>query len=67
MTTTTATANAFLCTVGNLSMHRSADATAYVLTVTATGEAVGTYPTAKAATDAGFKRIAAAYKASKRA
>jgi hypothetical protein len=64
--TSTATPAAFLTHVGNLSMHRSDDATAYVLTVTATGEQVGTYPTAKAATAAGYKRIAAAYKASKR-
>lgn len=67
MTAKTATPNAFLCAVGNLSMSRSSDATAYVLTVTATGAVVGTYPTAKAASDAGIKRIAAAYKASKRA
>lgn len=63
MTATTATPNAFLARVGNLSIHRSADATAYVLTVTATGELVGTYSTAKQANDAGIARVAAAYKA----
>lgn len=63
MTAQTATPNAFLCRVGNLDMHRSDDASAYVLTVAATGEYVGTYPTAKAASDAGIARIAAAYKA----
>jgi hypothetical protein len=61
MTTTTATPNAFLTHVGNLSIHRSDDATAYVLSVTATGEVVGTYSTAKAASNAGIARIAAAY------
>jgi hypothetical protein len=59
---TTTTPNAFLTHVGNLSIHRSDDATAYVLSVTATGEVVGTYPTAKAASNAGIARIAAAYK-----
>jgi hypothetical protein len=66
-TTATPTPNAFLTHVGNLSMHRSDDATAYVLTVTATGEYVGTYPTARAASDAGIARITAAYKARRRA
>lgn len=63
MIATTRTPNAFLTHVGNLSMHRSDDATAYVLSVTATGEYVGTYPSAKAASDAGIARIAAAYRA----
>jgi hypothetical protein len=67
MTTTTATPNAFLTHVGNLSMHRSEDATAYVLTVTATGEYVGTYPTARKASDAAITRITAAYEARRRA
>lgn len=62
MNATTATPNAFLTHVGDLSMHRNDDATAYVLTVTATGEHVGTYPTARAASDAGIARIAAAHK-----
>lgn len=66
MTATTATPNAFLAHIGNLTMSRSADAAAYVLTVTATGEHVGTYPTAQAADRAGVARIAAAYKARKR-
>jgi hypothetical protein len=65
--TSTKTAGAFLTRVGNLSVHRSDDATGYVLTVTATGEYVGTYPTAKAATDAGVARIAAAHKARRNA
>lgn len=56
------TPKAFLTHVGNLSVHRSDDARAYVLTVTATGEHVGTYPTARAASEAGVARIAAAYK-----
>lgn len=63
--TTTRTPSAFLTHVGNLSMHRSDDATAYVLTVTATGEYIGTYPTARAASDAGIARIAAAHRARK--
>lgn len=62
MTAQTATPNAFLCQVGNLRMHRSADATAYVL-LTAAGEEIGTYPTAAAANAAALARITAAYRA----
>lgn len=59
------TPGAFLTNVGNLSMYRTADdeCAEFVLTVTATGEQVGIYPTARAATDAGVARIAAAYAA----
>lgn len=60
--TSTKTPSAFLTHVGNLSMSRSADATAYVLTVTATDEYVGTYPSAQAASKAGIARITAAHK-----
>lgn len=62
MTSTAAAPLTFLAYVGNLSMHRSDDATAYLLTVTTTGEVVGVYPTAKAAREAGIARIASAYK-----
>lgn len=65
MRTSTATPGPFLARVGNLSLYRTTnDETAeFVLTVTATGEQVGIYPTARAATDAGVARIAALYSA----
>ena len=59
MTTKQNTPGAFLTTVGNYSVNRDTTGALYVVR-DAQGAEVGTYPTARAATEAAFQAIVAA-------